>query len=541
MQREPRRPFSLVLEMRQPTGPKKLGSANHFAQNILPARNLVRTGSDCSCLASASILVADTISKFRRYPALPFLSVLGNVESVPVGILASLLSLALLGAIWGFLIYYVTGQVESTLQRASLLQRRQIKFGAWLLSIAIAASVVAFTFPATPISFTPSPEIKTVVDGNNTFALDLYQQLKDRPGNIFFSPFSISTALAMTSAGARGQTEREMTNVLHLDLPPEKLHPAFKRLIERMDKVQRWNRIILKSANSLWIQKDYPFNAAFSRLLDQNYFAQAKSIDFKNGPAAANEINQLVERKTSGRISSIVPAGHFSRSTRLVLCDALYFKGKWQHQFKQGDTKHAPFHVSTNHTVTVPMMRQKAHFKISGSDDGSVQLLELPYVGKDLSMIILLPEFQLWDRDVNEPGFSDLEKKLTPENLQPWLRQLDKTPEHEAWVSLPRFTTTQTFDLVPELNSLGVKSAFNHLADFAGIDNSTNLFISNVMHTAFVDVNESGTEAAAITMITVATKSMTRQFIVDHPFIFLIRENASGTILFLGRITDPTK
>lgn len=472
----------------------------------------------------------------------PFLLVLGSANDALSAVFGFLLAVVVLGTIWGFLIYWSTRLVKFTLESASQRQRRIVKIGSCLFGVALLLCAVVFNLPATPISFTPSPEVKAVVDGNSAFALDLYQKLKDRPGNVFFSPFSVSTALAMTSTGARAETRMQMTHVLHLNLPPEKLLPAFKALLERTKKIQRWNRIILKSANSLWCQKDYPFKLEFSRLVDENYFAETKSVDFKNAPAAvADEINRWVERKTSGRISSIAAAGQFTPLTQLALCDAIYFKGKWQHQFKAHDTKPAPFHISTNETVTVPMMSQKGHFKIAYSDDSSVELLEMPYTGKDLSMVILLPQTEYSAPDDDQPGLPDLETKLTAANLRLWLAKLDQAAEHETWVALPRFITTQSFNLVPELKSLGLTSPFSDSADFAGMDGATNLFLSDVMHKAFVDVNESGTEAAAVTLVIGKSRGMAGRFIVDHPFIFMIRENGSGSILFLGRIIDPTK
>jgi serpin B len=497
-------------------------------------------------IAASSLLpngwVQTEIRNFVVIVHYPFLIAFANARGALAAIFGLLLTMTVFGSLWGFLIYSVKRQVALTLERASQRQRRFMKIGLCLFGVALVASAVVFNLPAAPILFTPSSEVTTVVDGNTAFAVDLYQKLKDRPGNLFFSPFSISTALAMTSAGARGQTEMEMTNVLHLNLPPQKLHPAFKGLLERMEKIQRWNRIVLKSANSLWRQKDYPFKAEFSRLIGESYFAETKSVDFKNArAAAAEEINRWVERKTSGKISSIAGANQFAPLTRLVLCDAIYFKGKWQHQFKERDTKPAPFHISTNETVTIPMMSQKGDFKITHADDGSVALLEMPYAGKDLSMIILLPRNENWMPDADRGGLPELEEKLTAENLRLWLAELDKVAEHETWVALPRFTTTQSFDLAPELKSMGLKSAFSNAANFNGMDGSTNLFLSGVLHKAFVEVNESGTEAAAVTVVIVATKSMTGRFIVDHPFIFLIRENGSGSILFVGRIIDPTK
>ena len=181
----------------------------------------------------------------------PFLVLLGNANDAVSAILGLLLAVAVFGTIWGFLIYWVTRLVKFTLESASQRQRRVVKIGFCLFSLALLTCAVVFNLPATPISFTLTPEVKTVVDGNSTFALDLYQKLKERQGNLFFSPFSISTALAMTSTGARGETEMEMTNVLHLNMPQEKLLPAFKTLLKRTEKIQRWNRIVLKSTNSL--------------------------------------------------------------------------------------------------------------------------------------------------------------------------------------------------------------------------------------------------------------------------------------------------
>ena len=469
----------------------------------------------------------------------PFLMMAGDLITA---VLALLVALAVSGAVWGFLIYWSRRFARTAFAHLSHRQKQIVRIALGGLGVVILGGAIVFNLPATPFPYTASPEIKSVVDGNNAFALDLYQKLKDRPGNLFFSPFSISTALAMTSAGAHGQTGLEMTNVLHLNLPPEKLHPAFNALLARMDKIQRWNRIVLKSANSLWCQKDHPFKPDFSHAIEQNYSAETKAVDFNNAPvAAANEINRWVERKTDGKIPSIVAANQFSPLTRLALCDAIYFKGKWQHQFKVSDTKPAPFHISSNETVTVPMMSQKEHFKMAYSDDGAVELLELPYAGADLSMIILLPETDYAPPDVDQPGLPDLEKKLTSDNLRTWLAKLDQASARETRVAMPRFTTTQSFELVKELKSLGITSAFDDSADFSGMDGTTNLFVSDVMHKAFVDANESGTEAAAVTVVLVKTRGMAGRFIVDHPFIFLIRENGSGSILFLGRIIDPTK
>ena len=477
-----------------------------------------------------------------HFPLMLVLNGMGLGDSVPGVILVLLMALVLMGSLWAVLIYWAVRFIRFALARFS--RRQKFVFGCALgcLGAAGLAWTIMSALPETPIPFESSPDIKAVVNGNNAFALDLYQQLKDRPGNLFFSPFSVSAALAMTCAGARGQTEMQMSNALHFNLPPEKLHPAFRALVERMNRIQRWHRIVLKMANALWGQEGDPFRVDFVRLVRENYFATANAVDFKNAGGAAAEINRWVYRKTGHTIPRGVAPGQLAPLTRLVLSDAIYFKGKWQHQFKVRDTKLAPFHVTTNETVTVPMMYQKEHFKTAFSDDDSVELLELPYAGTDLSMIILLPSgARYYFSEAGHNDVHDLEQKLSRENLRSWLAALDQANPHETWVALPRFSTTQSFDLVRELKALGMTLAFNDSADFSGMDGTTNLFVSDVIHKALVKVDESGTEAAAVTLVLVKTKGQVGSFIADHPFIFLIRENGSGSIVFLGRIIDPTK
>ncbi|MGB7748930.1 MAG: serpin family protein [Verrucomicrobiia bacterium] len=424
--------------------------------------------------------------------------------SAPTAILGLLIALAAMASIWGFLIYLVTRLIKGLLSRFVVSQRQRLvlRYGVGLLGMVILLWAVIVNWPATPIPFTASPEVKSAVDGNTAFALNLYQKLKDHPGNLFFSPYSISTSLAMTYAGARGQTETEMAKVLHFNLTQTNLPIAFGTLMERMQKIQRWNRITLTTANSIWCQQDYRFTETFLNLIRKYYDADARPVDFRHSPqVASSEINQWAERKTKGKIKDMVEPGQFTDYTRLVLCNAIYFKGKWQHQFKVRDTEPAPFRVTTNETVTVPMMHQTGHFKTDRTDDDSVEMLELPYSETDLSMIILLPQIEYPSPDVEQPDLPDLEQKLTAENLRAWLVKLDHASPHETSVRLPRFTTMQSFDLAKELKSLGMPSTFNDGADFSGMDGTTNLYISDVLHKAFVEVNESGTEATAVTLI----------------------------------------
>jgi serine protease inhibitor len=486
--------------------------------------------------------LAVEIHNFTLVVHIPLLILLelGLGATVPTAILTLLAGFAVMSCLWGLLFFLVTKEIGSLLIRLSRNQKRFVWFGVGLLGFVCLAWAGISMLPETPRSFESSPEIKSVVDANNVFALDLYQKLKDKPGNLFFSPYSISSALAMTCAGARGQTEMEMTNVLHFNLPSEKLHSAFKTLTARLEGLQRWDRIALKCANSLWCQKDHPFTGDFLKTVRKDYSAEARSVDFKNSPgAAADEINRWIDTKTNHRISAGITPGQITPDLELVLCDTIYFKGKWLNQFKKKDTQPSPFQVTTNESVTVPMMWQSAHFKHAMTEDYSVEMLELPYSGQDLSMVILLSGQYMPDAEHND--VHDLEQKLTPENLRAWLKMLDEKNPHKTSVRLPRFRTASSFNLADELKSLGMASAFSDAADFSGMDGTKNLCLSDVFHQAFVEVNETGTEAAAMTFALAKTKGMDDRFNVDHPFIFLIRDNGSGSFLFLGRIIDPTK
>jgi serpin B len=492
-------------------------------------------------------------SEFRNYcflihdPILWLLNQGANSDDWLVTIFWLLLCFFAMALFWAFLFHWIL-RMWTWLQvrlRISPRQKLIVRCGFGFLGVIVLALGIVAALPETATPFTASPEVKSAVEGNTAFALDLYQKLKEQPGNLFFSPYSLSTALAMTYAGARKQTESEMARTLHFSQPQTNLHAAFGALAARMNQVQRWNCITLATANSLWCQQDYRFANNFLDLIRTYYDGDARQVDFRHSAqAAGSEINKWVEQKTKGKIKGVIGPGQLTSDTRLILCNAIYFKGKWQNQFKTGETKPMDFHVNTNQTVTVPMMRQKSRFKMTYNDDDSVEMLELPYSGTDLSMIILLPVAMPGMPEM--PGLEqnsllDIEQKLSAENLRSWLGKLDQTGLDKTAVCLPRFATTQTFDLANELKSLGMSSAFNGSADFSGMEATTNLFLSDVIHKAFVEVNEAGTEAAAVTWAEAKSKGMVRGFVVNHPFIFLIRENGSGTILFLGRVVDPTK
>jgi serine protease inhibitor len=481
---------------------------------------------------------------------IPVLFIVGsmNWDSDNVGlslfnVLILLVILFFIGATWAVIFGWI-GRFKNWLcARVSLQQKRVVKWLAASVLVVFLAETSISVLLAAPRAFTPSADATAMVSANNAFAIDLYQGLKTQPGNLFFSPYSISSALAMTYAGARGQTENEMARVLHFDSGQTNVPSGFRALADRINDLQRWNRIKLVTANSLWCQKDYLFTKAFLNVVKQDYHADARLVDFTTAPEAVrNDINSWVDQNTDGKITDLIEAGQIKPLTRLILCNAIYFKGKWQTQFKTSDTRPAPFYVSSNETVTVPMMSLEAHFKSATSDDNSLKILEMPYIGGDLSMVILLPASNPGWGDKDQPTLSDVEEKLTPENLRVWLAELDHAGERKIRISLPRFTTTQSFNLSEQLKTMGMSSAFDHNgADFSGMDGTRELYISDVLHKAFVEVNEEGTEAAAATSVIIMARSIPEQFMVDHPFIFLIRDNGSGAILFLGRIVDPTK
>lgn len=373
-----------------------------------------------------------------------------------------------------------------------------------------------------------------VVSGANTdFAVDLYRQLARAPGNLFFSPFSVSTALAMTWEGARGSTAAGMAAALHLALPRDQAADGFARLDARLREAVN-HSVDLVTANSLWAQSQFPFRPDYLSLLQTRFGAEAKPVDFTQHAAdALTAINRWVDAKTRGRIARLLGPGSVGPSTRMVLCNAVYFKGRWKQPFRRQATRPAPFHLAPGATVSVPMMHQTASFRWNRQD--GFDLLEIPYTDQ-LSMVILLPHAV--------DGLPALEHRLTGDNLRLWLAALDFSPVRRIGLYLPRFTAAEDYNLRPALTRMGMRDAFNPTAaDFSGMSAQPGLYLSDVVHKAVIKVDEKGTEAAAATgtiMLYASAMPQHRlEFRVDHPFLYLIRDNLTGTILFLGRAVDP--
>ncbi len=374
------------------------------------------------------------------------------------------------------------------------------------------------------------------VEGSNRFALDLYSELASEEGNLFYSPGSISLALAMTYAGASGETQAEMAKTLHFPQDAEQLHQAMQVLQEFWRQPSKQTGVELNIANRLWGQENYEFRPEFLKVTRTNYGAELVELDFAKSDAARQRINDWVAKQTEKKITDLIPQGGLSPEAKLVLTNAVYFLGSWDSPFNAERTKKEPFHVAAEEKIDVDMMFQAETFQYGEND--LLQVLELPYAERNFSMFVFLP------REVD--GLAKLEEQMTAENVRTWIQEVYR--ENEVRVSLPKFKTVSQFELGSVLQQLGMSTAFKaEAADFSGMTGGKDLFISAVHHKAFVDVNEKGTEAAAATGVVMAPTSAPiepeepKVFRADHPFVFVIRDNRTEMLLFVGRMVNPTE
>ena len=371
------------------------------------------------------------------------------------------------------------------------------------------------------------PDKQAVVQGNNTFGFDLYAQLRSREGNLFFSPYSISTALSMTYAGAREATATEMAHVLHLPLPQDQLPAAVAGVVG--DLAGSGDGVRLAVANALWGQKGQPLVPAFLQTTQTWYGAGFHEVNFANAAAAANEINAWVEKNTQDKIKDLLTADSVNGAS-LVLTNAIYFKGDWSAAFPKSMTRKQDFFLAADKKAPTDMMSHTERFGYLEADD--YQVLSMPYKGDTVSMVVLLPR--------TKDGLAALEAKLNAELMSQAIAKLTPT---KIMVNMPKFKMTSTFELADLLGKMGMPSAFDrNKADFSGIVASHDLYLSKVIHKAYVDVNEEGTEAAAATAVVAMRASAVTAlpvFRADHPFVFAIRDNKTGSILFMGRVANP--
>jgi serpin B len=379
---------------------------------------------------------------------------------------------------------------------------------------------------------TIEPEFSAIAfdaaEANNLFAFDLYRQLATaHTNNIALSPYSISSAFAMVYGGARGTTAAELKKALYL-ADQSVTHPAFAALGESLSSLEKAGTLQLSIANALWPQKDYPLDPDYLDLTATYYNAETHTVDYASDPEAARtRINQWTREKTAGKITTLIPEGTLTPLTRLVLANAIYFKGRWATPFKKEATREAPFYGLDGTVTNLPTMFVEETFNLAFSD--TLQALELPYDGGNLSMLILLP--------TAKDGLPALEKALNTDLLE----ALEFHPK-KVMVHLPLFKLATTLSLRSTLQTLGIQAAFaEETADFSGMTGQRELFLTEAIHKAVLEVNEEGTEAAAATGVAFGVTSLPPQFNADHPFIYLIRDNTSGAILFLGRVMNPAR
>ena len=384
----------------------------------------------------------------------------------------------------------------------------------------------------------PADDVGNVTVGNNQFAVDLYRHLAADPAyaghNLFFSPYSISSALAITYEGARGTTADEIQKVLHLPRNDTLRREGFSDLNAALNRGDA--NYTLRTANALWAEKTYPFLPEYIDTAGRWYEANATNLDFAGNPEASRQtINRWVEEQTEEKIKDLLPPGSVDSMTALVITNAIYFKGTWVKQFDANETWEEAFRVAPNETVAVPMMHRADEDAIYGyAETETLQVLEMPYAhesGSGLAMLVLLPRGD---------NLTAAEEALDPEKIADLQRSL---VSKRVNVAFPKVTLEAEYSLPGALVAMGMPAAFSMDADFSGMDGTQHLFVSDIVHKAFVDVNEEGTEAAAATGVVMDIKSARPDavpvFRADHPFVFLITEKESGAVLFMGRVVNP--
>jgi len=389
--------------------------------------------------------------------------------------------------------------------------------------------------PAVPETINPVEDVTALVSGNNGFAFDLYREVAggDREGNVFFSPYSISTAMGMTYYGARGETASDMAEVLHFTITPDAINDAFKAVTEALssgslDDDQSGDPFTLVVSNGLWVQNGFNLLDSFVNSVTEAYGASVENLDFAGNTEGSREtINSWVAENTLDKILNLIPRGILDSDTRLVLTNAVYFKASWEHPFSEYATFHGDFNLADGSVLNLPMMTQTEHFKYISTDEYTA--VELGYAGGNTSMLILVPEgdFHVFEQNLNTAYLESVKRGLYLENVQ---------------LSMPLFELTESMQLGNLLSEMGMESAFDSRADFSGITGNRDLFISEVVHKAFVKVDEAGTEAAAATAVVMNLRAMPEtpvEMNIDKPFVFFILDNETGSIVFMGRVMNP--
>jgi serpin B len=373
---------------------------------------------------------------------------------------------------------------------------------------------------------------QNITENNNKFALNLLQKVANTSENCFFSPYSISTALFMTSSGAKGETEKQMLDVLCQNGNTPDYHKKFG---EHLNLVEKKDHIQLNIANSIWMQKGFKFQQPFIDILSNSYNSKLNECNFGGDPdAEAKKISKWVEGKTKNKIKNLIGPGVLKSNTKMVLVNAIYFYGGWDKAFEKENTREDNFYLANNSTSKADFMN--AEYKMNYSTDDDFELLSIPYMKGEAAMLVFLPKSK-----------ENTEKALKSLTIEKYTSLLALQQNYKVNLTFPKFTMTSQFELSKTLSDMGMPLPFTDAADFSGMTGKDDLKIDKVIHKAFVDVTEKGTEAAGATAVIMTTKSAMPDkekiiyFKADHPFIFMIRDNATGQILFVGMVNNPGK
>jgi len=373
-----------------------------------------------------------------------------------------------------------------------------------------------------------SESVSSLTDAINNFSCNLFEKLcNDREGNHFFSPYSVFVALAMTYEGSKNYTADEFHDVLSVPQNNDTMLCSFGRIHNLLNQKKQYT---LKTANALWIKHDYPFLSSYLDFIEHYYMGKATEVDFKDPFASSQLINDWVSEQTNGKITDLVTADSIDPLTTLILTNAIYFKGTWIYEFDPNLTMDADFRLPSADVIKVPMMHTAKEISCNYTENEDVQIIELPYKGDTVSMFVILPK---------KNDITLAEHMITSTDVSMWTQNLY---ERSLDVSLPKFLIKTEYSLKNTLIDLGLNVSFTPYADFSGMTGQKDLYIDKVMHKAFIEVNEEGTEAAAATSVHMLLNSVpeTTQFTADHPFVFLLYHKEARMILFMGRVIDPS-
>ena len=408
----------------------------------------------------------------------------------------------------------------------------------WVICVILVVGISVFVYffdfksevsgqPLAIDTYATNESVSTLSISMNTFAFDMYRAFsQDNAGNVFFSPYSLFVALSMTYEGARNNTALEMQNVLHFPQNNDTALCSFGKIYNLLNQDKEY---ILNTANALWIQENYPFLDEYLKFLNHYYMARATNVNFTHAEDSAQMINDWVEKNTHGKIVDFLDSNDIHPLTKMILTNAIYFKGLWKTPFDSEKTQEQEFEISPAASIMVPMMHSSSEMTCNYTETETMQILELPYQGDMLSMVILLPK----NTDINT-----VEQIVTYRNFSEWKTSLT---QREVRVALPAFKLETRYQIKNYLMDMGMVTPFTYDADFSGMTGSDELYIEKVVHQAVVEVNEKGSEAAAATSVHMASKIVIDfvSFEADHPFIFIIQHKETGTILFMGKIQNP--